>query len=119
MILGGRQVAPGTSGGITTQGMLAALAGALAIVAVSAAVGWSIRWYAVFAGGLGGSLVDSILGASIQERRWCPDCETQTERHVHSCGTSTLHRGGIRGCDNDFVNLISTISGAVITWTLS
>ena len=114
-----RQVAPGTSGGITTQGTLAAFGGAFAVVIVAAGVGWSIPGHAVFAGGVGGSVIDTILGANIQERRWCPDCQKQTERRIHSCGTSTVHRGGIRGCNNDVVNLVSTIAGAVITWTLS
>ena len=118
-IVSGRQVAPGTSGGITIQGIMAALIGSFATALVTAILGWPIPMLAVFAGGIAGSLADSLLGATVQERRWCPGCETQTERHIHSCGTSTVHRGGRGGCDNDVVNLMSTIAGAVITWKIA
>ena len=117
-ILNGRQVAPGTSGGITIQGTMAALAGAFAAALVTTLLGWPIPLHAVFAGGIAGSIIDSVLGFSVQERRWCQSCGVQTERRIHSCGTSTVYRGGIRGCDNDVVNLMSTIAGAVITWRI-
>lgn len=74
---------------------------------------------AIAAGGVAGSLVDSLVGASVQERLWCPACDASTERRVHSCGTTSVHRGGIRGVDNDIVNLMSTLAGAVVTWTLT
>jgi uncharacterized protein (TIGR00297 family) len=119
MILGWREVAPGTSGGITIAGSVAAVVAALLASLVAGSVHWDTPMRAVAAGGIAGSLVDSVLGATVQERRWCPDCSTPTERRIHSCGTTTLHRGGIRGCDNDTVNLITTIAGAVVTWTLT
>lgn len=118
-ILSGRQVAPGTSGGITMQGTMAALAGAFAAAIVTTVVGWPIPWHAVLAGGIAGSIIDSVLGSAVQERRWCQSCGVQTERRIHACGTSTVYRGGIRGCDNDVVNLMSTIAGAVITWRIA
>jgi uncharacterized protein (TIGR00297 family) len=118
-ILSGRQVAPGTSGGITMQGTMAALTGAFATALVTMILGWPIPLLAVFAGGIAGSLFDSVLGATVQERRWCQNCDAQTERRTHSCGTSTVYRGGIQGCDNDVVNLMSTIAGAVITWRIA
>lgn len=118
-VFGRRQVAPGTSGGVTLNGSLAALAGALAVGIVIAALGWSIPVLAVVAGGIAGSIADSVLGATAQERRWCPSCDAPTERSNHSCGTTSVHRGGIRGCNNDIVNLAGTIAGAVVTWTLS
>lgn len=119
MIFGWREVAPGTSGGITIAGSVAAVVAALLASLVAGSVHWDTPMLAVAAGGIAGSLVDSVLGATVQERRWCPDCSTLTERRIHSCGTTSLHRGGIRGCDNDTVNLITTIAGAVVTWTLN
>ena len=119
LILSGRKAAPGTSGGITTPGTIAALSGALAVAVVTRLVGWPIPLHAVFSGGFAGSIFDSVLGAAVQERRWCPDCEAETERRIHSCGTSSVYRGGIRGCNNDVVNLMSTIAGAVVTWKIA
>jgi uncharacterized protein (TIGR00297 family) len=118
-ILNGRQVAPGTSGGITIAGSTAAIAAAILAAIVAVSLDWSTPAPAIALGGIAGSVIDSLLGATVQERRWCPSCKSPTERQVHSCGTTTVHRGGIHGCDNDIVNLLSTVAGAVVTWTLS
>ena len=118
-ILNGRVVAPGTSGGITIAGSIGAIMAALLTALVAGSVGWGVSAMAIAAGGVAGSLVDSLVGASVQERLWCPACDASTERRVHSCGTTSLHRGGIRGVDNDIVNLMSTLAGAVVTWTLT
>jgi uncharacterized protein (TIGR00297 family) len=114
----GRQVPPGTSGGITIAGSAATVVAASLVSLVAWAIGWSTPAVAIILGGLVGSLGDSLLGSTVQERRWCPACDVATERRTHSCGTTTMHRGGIRGCDNDIVNLLSTIAGAVVTWIL-
>jgi len=118
-ILNGRQVAPGTSGGITIAGSTAAIAAATLAASVAVSLDWSTPAPAIVLGGLAGSVIDSLLGATVQERRWCPSCQSLTERHVHSCGTTAVYRGGIRGCDNDIVNLLSTVAGAVVTWIIS
>lgn len=119
LILGGRPVPSGTSGGVTAAGTIATLAASV----LAAFVAWSMRWEtpvpAILIGGVIGSLVDSVIGATIQERRWCETCSVTTERRRHSCGTPTAHRGGIRWLDNDIVNLASTIAGAAVTWTLT
>ena len=117
-ILSRRQVRPGTSGGITIAGSATAVAAAILAAMVAMTVVWSTPAFAIVIGGLVGSLTDSLLGSTVQERRWCPSCDVATERRTHSCGTTTVHRGGIRGCDNDIVNLLSTVAGAVVTWTL-
>lgn len=118
-IRSGRQVAPGTSGGITIAGSATAVVAAILAALVARAVDWNTPAFAIVGGGLVGSLTDSLLGSTVQERRWCPTCNIATERRTHLCGTTTVHRGGIRGCDNDIVNLMSTIAGAVVTWTLT
>jgi uncharacterized protein (TIGR00297 family) len=118
-ILNGRQVAPGTSGGITIAGSTAAIAAAILAAIVAVSLDWSTPAPAIVLGGLAGSVIDSLLGATVQERRWCPSCQSLTERHIHSCGTTAVYRGGIRGCDNDIVNLLSTVAGAVVTWIIS
>jgi uncharacterized protein (TIGR00297 family) len=119
LILGGRPVPPGTSGGVTFAGSLTAVTAAVLASLVSRGVGQETPIHAVALGGMAGTLADSLLGAAVQERRWCDACRVRTERRVHSCGTPTGHRGGIRGCNNDIVNLLSTVAGAAATWILT
>ena len=69
---------------------------------------------AIVAGGVAGALADSVVGATLQDRRWCDTCETSTERAVHSCGTTTRHAGGFTAMDNDLVNLIATVVGGTV-----
>jgi uncharacterized protein (TIGR00297 family) len=118
-IWNGELVVPGTSGGITIAGCITAYCASLLVAGVSGQVQWSTPWQAIFTGGLAGSAFDSLLGATIQERRWCTACDVATERRVHTCGNSSVDRGGVRGCNNDIVNLMSTIAGAVVTWSLA
>lgn len=68
---------------------------------------------AVFVGGVIGLLVDSLLGASLQARFHCPRCATNTEDAIHYCGTAAEHIGGFRYCNNDMVNLLCCLSGAL------
>lgn len=109
----------GLSGGITLPGSAGALAGALLTAALARAVHWDTAWFAITAGGVAGAFADSLLGAMVQERRWCESCGAATERAVHRCGTATTVRGGVRGFNNDAVNLTSTVLGALTTWLLS
>ena len=118
MITTGHVVQPGTSGGVTIAGLVSAFTGSLLAASVTLLVRWGTPIHAVAAGGVVGSLVDSLLGAIAQERRWCDACGVGTERRIHNCGTATVHRGGLPGFDNDLVNLVSIIVGAAVTWTL-
>lgn len=122
-ILTGRQIEPGLSGGVSLRGTLASIAGGAFIGAI-AATGSTIDGRftnsrsamllcGAVAGGLG-SLADSVLGATVQERRWCPACQSHTERDPHTCGTETELSGGIPGVSNDVVNLVCSQAGAAI-----
>ena len=69
--------------------------------------------------GLAGSLVDSLLGATLQAIYRCPACGNETERHPrHVCGTPTEWVRGWKWLDNDWVNLACTLSGALIALVL-
>ena len=105
----------GTSGGVTIQGLIASVAGSGLIALIAVTLGWPvITACAAIAGGVSGSMIDSVLGASVQEKRWCNECNCGTERAVHTCGTATVITGGVRGLDNDVVNFLSSIGGALV-----
>lgn len=130
LITTGRVVSRGTSGGVTLWGYLAALAGAGLIAVLTAcltpvdqfASGASVILFCVTLAGLVGSTVDSILGAAVQAGYYCPTCQKETEQHPrHACGGETTWRRGWRWLDNDWVNLLATLSGActaIVLWNL-
>jgi uncharacterized protein (TIGR00297 family) len=113
-------VTPGTSGGVTWVGTFAGLAGATFIAVLALLTGWGLRSaLAAVAGGVAGSLIDSLAGATIQRRRWCFLCDKPTERLVHNCGTITSPHGGFGWVNNDVVNAISSLTGAVVGLVLA
>ena len=114
-----KPLAAGMSGGITAAGVVASVGGAAMLVGVAHLTGIQASPVAVFVGGIAGSLADSLIGATVQERRWCDRCAKATERRVHSCGSPTRVVGGVPGARNDFVNVVCTIVGAVVAALLS
>jgi uncharacterized protein (TIGR00297 family) len=108
-------VAPGESGGITAAGTVAGVCGAAMIGGLAFLMGHPlIVATAGAAGGIGGMLGDSILGATLQSVRWCDTCGAHTEQRVHSCGNATRHLRGLAWLDNDGVNGLATAFGAVL-----
>jgi len=134
-ITSGEPVAPGTSGGVTRWGLLAAAGGALFLGAAfyllqlaecrwigldclpSAGGHGSIVPFAL-AGGLAGNLADSLLGATWQGVFRCPRCGKETERRMH-CGGPTEPLRGYRWLSNDGVNLVATLVGAAVAGGLT
>ncbi|MBO9348531.1 MAG: DUF92 domain-containing protein [Chloroflexus sp.] len=115
-------VPPGTSGGVTLMGTTAAAAGGLLIGITMFLFSWlmlpggSLPWWMIVAGllgGLGGAMFDSLLGATVQAIYVYPDGR-ETERRIARDGTPNRFLRGWRWMDNDLVNLISSIGGAVI-----
>jgi uncharacterized protein (TIGR00297 family) len=119
-IVSWRRVPAGTSGGVSPPGIAAAFLGSLGVALAALALGWPSRMAtAAFAGGIAGSTIDSLVGATVQERRWCDRCNTPTERAIHTCEAPTRVVGGIPGLDNDAVNALSTIAGGLLALALA
>jgi uncharacterized protein (TIGR00297 family) len=127
LITSGQTVEIGTSGAVSRLGIAASLAGGLAIglaaLTFSLIDAWlsgtaigDLGWMIPIAltSGLIGSLSDSLMGASIQSIYYCPRCEKETEKPLHGCGARTEYRRGWRWLDNDLVNLISSLVGALV-----
>jgi uncharacterized protein (TIGR00297 family) len=113
-----RPVAPGTSGAVSVAGTLAMIAGASFIAILVQALSLPGALVIVTIGGTAGAIADSLLGATLQERRWCDVCALATERRVHDCGTVTSLAGGQAWLDNDAVNLLATLIGAAVAAVL-
>lgn len=111
-------VPAGLSGGVTAAGTLAEIAGALGVALVAWALGAG-AWWVIAAGGVAGALADSVIGASAQELRYCPQCERECETDPHACGTRTILRRGAPWISNDTVNACATAIGAITAGALS
>ncbi|MCG8478757.1 MAG: DUF92 domain-containing protein [Spirochaetales bacterium] len=120
-----RSIPRGTSGGVSSLGLAASLAGALFIGLWFAAGyrivhGWNPRELgalvaAVTAGGFLGSVIDSLLGATVQAQYWDEVRQRHTERRNGSGGAPNRLVRGFHFVTNDLVN---SLSGAVATATL-
>ena len=115
-LLGTRtRVPPGTSGGVSWWGTAGAAIGALLVALTGLVTLPETRLVGLaFAIGWGGMFFDSALGARAQARFRCPRCASLTERRWHDCGTRTTLESGWRWLDNDSVNLLATLTAALI-----
>ncbi len=121
-----KPVPAGTSGGITVIGTSGALLGAV-VIAIS---GWLANMslvesagflkvlVVVSLAGLIGSLVDSYLGGTLQAQYYDEYRNKITEKthHLNDDGTTIPNKliKGIRWIDNDVVNFVCGITGAVV-----
>ncbi|MDI7277084.1 MAG: DUF92 domain-containing protein [Anaerolineae bacterium] len=128
LITSGERVEPGASGAVSKLGLIASLAGAwligflgLAFQVIDGRIDGiphtgRLVWLPLAAavGGMVGSLVDSLLGATLQAIYYCPHCGKETEQPVHRCGRQPIYVRGLHWLDNDWVNLFSSVAGALV-----
>lgn len=131
LITNGRVVEKGTSGAVSLAGTIAAAGGA-AFIGLLAVLVWPayagdaslaaapIRLFVIIVAGLASAFVDSLLGATVQAIYYCPSCAKETERHpLHACGTETGQIRGWTWLNNDGVNWICALTGALTAYLLS
>lgn len=129
-----KRVEKGISGAVSRFGLFAAFCGALFIALATILLVTIDNTYfgssAVVPGGAGvfiglvailgalGSLVDSLLGATVQIMYYCKHCKRETEKTLHHCGEKTVYRKGIKFFDNDVVNLASSLIAGIASFFL-
>lgn len=118
-----KAVPAGTSGGVSPWGEGAIVFGAFAIALATASFrifNWPFAKVAalVLVAGIAGSTIDSILGATVQSNYKCSRCGKIMENRVH-CGKPARYMKGIRAIDNNVVNFIGTMTGAIVAMLLA
>jgi len=112
----GNYVAPGMSGGMTLRGTLGSLMGATALAGISI-LSWPLLnvWLAtgMVVIGFGGALLDSLLGATVQQRMQCERCGATTENTEH-CGLATKQVYG--WLSNSGVNAVCSWCAGLVGW---
>ena len=119
MLSNWRPATPGTSGAISFMGTLAAAGGALFIPLCAYRL-WPLDLPSLVAiawAGFLGSFFDSILGASVQGQFRDAVTGEPTEKSFSSGKPALLVRG-LRWVNNDLVNLLASIGGAICAWAL-
>lgn len=118
-----KKVPPGTSGGITLIGTMAALAGSGCIAIISTLVfpQLSVETHLapLIIAGTTSSFFDSLLGATLQGMYRCPTCKVFTEQHpMHHCQAPTRLIRGWTWLNNDAVNFLASLLGASLMLVL-
>lgn len=109
-------VPPGTSGGVSLLGFVAAAFASLVIGVMGALLGvlpspGDVLILCVV-GGVFGAFVDSLFGAAVQRKGYCVACLKPTEALKH-CGEKTKTTWGTPYIENNVVNVVSTVAGGV------
>ena len=114
-----RRLEPGTSGGVSLPGTVAAAGGSLLIAvwfALSTGVAGGGALLVVWLAGFAGTTVDSVLGATVQALYRDEDGAITERRHGASGPNERVR--GIPLVTNDVVNLASSVAAAAVAAAL-
>lgn len=128
LITTGKRVPRGTNGGVSGIGLLVSFLGGVLIGVVHYLTNVytidtdvlrvsSAQWPLIVIGGVGGllgSLIDSVIGATMQYSG-----QDENGKIVEMPGKSVKHISGVRILDNHSVNLISSILTGIVTPALA
>ncbi|MBI5878144.1 MAG: DUF92 domain-containing protein [Chloroflexi bacterium] len=126
MVTTWRETRTGENGAVSTLGLISAATGAL-LIGSAALLGRYVEGFfadvplsaylwlpttALIAGFIG-SVVDSLLGATVQALYYCASDAAYTEKPIHACGRPAILTRGLAWMDNDVVNFLASLAGAV------
>lgn len=127
-ILTWKAIRPGTSGGVSTLGLIASALGAFFIGIWFAAGyvmtgGWNAAEVlpmvaAITGGGFLGSVIDSVLGASVQAQYWDRLRKAYTERRHDAAGVANQLVRGFHTMNNDAVNALSGLASMAVLFSI-
>ncbi|MDP1677652.1 MAG: DUF92 domain-containing protein [Bacteroidota bacterium] len=111
-----KEVEPGTSGGVSIQGTLGALFGAMIVTGSAVMINTSnfsiVLVFEIILSGLIGSLIDSFFGATVQAQYLSLGGKITERTSIDGVKTTLIQ--GIRWIDNDTVNWMCAFSGAIV-----
>ncbi len=114
-VLSLHRVEQGTSGGVSLAGCTGTILGA-AVISFSALYWITFNHLSfillILIAGFAGSILDSVLGTSIQTQFRCNVCKKNVEAKIH-CGNLTTKIKGIKWISNDAVNFAASLCGAI------
>lgn len=114
-----KPVKAGTSGGISAAGtggamIGAAIVGVIGLLSAQQSMGF-LAFVIVSFAGLLASLVDSLLGATVQAQYACVVCGKETEKR-HHCDKPSSFKSGYAWINNDVVNILCAGTGVLFAW---
>jgi uncharacterized protein (TIGR00297 family) len=121
LITTGQIVEVGTSGGITLYGTAVSLLGGLIIGLVAGLLtpsGWQMTMLIGGVGGISGSLLDSLLGATVQAVYYSDLEFKETEKKLNSQGQPNRLLRGFNWMTNDLVNFTASLGGAFASFLI-